>query len=436
MNYNDIVSSSLEDLGYEGSYNDKLYAHLVDKVGSREQLNNMLSKLAESKGVTLNELLKNFKDYIADFQYILDGIDDVILVDTQLFTGDVVEFDFDYSARSTTAQQFDVLLDGSDRSYVAINNDLNTWYVYEASIASVLVDGVPVSHLDPYVPTGNEGHIVITYSAPCSLETIGSRYTGIEQFNRGFIKNFTVTRANPTDQYPDLSWPINDGWGKNPVIGQTIPHSHKSNGTESYDSNGAVWVDYEIDPAPQYVGVTGYETLSERSALSGLSETGEAIASCREGAVVNGDFRFGDNGDWIPNPDHGGSYTIANGQLTSISNGNVLSGVDIALEHVLFSITEPYEVTVDVVGFSSATPRYYWFNGTQWANQTLNLGRNTIIVPAGSSLHHKLAPGTATNSTIVVSNIEARKLTEQQVLTRYVDNGELINGQESGWQEV
>ncbi|WP_052501278.1 hypothetical protein [Vibrio fluvialis] len=63
-------------------------------------------------------------------------------------------------------------------------------------------------------------------------------------------------------------------------------------GTVTYDSATGVVTNFKKD-AGHYAGVAGYETVAERTLLSGLSEKNEAVASAFEGEIKNGDFRFG-----------------------------------------------------------------------------------------------------------------------------------------------
>lgn len=362
------------------------------------------------------------------WQYNFDGIDDYsrFLVPIPLFAGDVVEFDF--IANTQQAYKNSYFLDGSsssNRLYLYDNFHENT-LSYNAAVSTITMDGsgAVITPLD-----GESHHVVLTLRAEAELGFLGARYTMTEFANK-VIKNLRITRANPTDQYPDLFWPMDDGWANNPVMRQTIPHNHKTDGTESFDMDGAVWLDYETEAAPQYVEVTGYETLAERAALSGLSEHGEAVASCREGLVRNGDFRFGDNGQWT---NQQGAWTISNGyaEKTNLAISRYLAETISIVAGDLYLILFTLEITQgDLKVFLGDDPE-----GTNSALTVTESGTYSVVATAGVDNSGLFFRG-GTISNAILTDIEVRRVTDQQVLTPYVNHGEYVNFNEEGWEYV
>jgi len=388
----------------------------------------------------MNESLYNLYLYGVDvFQYNFDGIDDYIQLPTiELLAGDTVEFDFiSYVGGETDNQRF-LVRDGGLSSLLYATGAPNGIFDLQGGHIGLL-DGA-INLVGAAYPQDGELHSVkITIVATETIEFLAGSPTLTVLDDT--IKNLRITRATPTDLHPDLFYPIDDGWGNNPVIRQTVPHGHKTNGSESFDSDGQVWLDYATEAAPQYVGVTGYETLAERAVLSGLSELTESIASCGEGVVRNGDLRFGDDGSW--------EIYNEGAQLTIDADGATVSfdGVhDCGLQQTL---SEPvvagqvYTVTFDIETLIAFN---YYNNfaallGTVLfiVDDPLNDGTHSFTVLAESTSTEFLvrsALSTNTYGAFRLSNISIRKATSQQVVTTTVNDGEAVNFNESNWEAV
>lgn len=240
-----------------------------------------------------------------------------------LFAGDVVEFG--YVAKMSNNAAVHIFIYGdvpavSGRLFIYDNDKINI-REYE----NVTLDGVLIDDNATTAPTDGEVHTIAATAtaATGNLVYLGKQPSGAYYFDSA-IKNLVVTRANPTEQYPHLSYGVQDGYRADGRIAQSVKHTHKTDGSESVDmadgfvftdwltevdskygnaaediNNGAttvedgVYLDYETEAAPQYAGDTGYETLAERAVLSVLTELEEAIRSAAEGVVKNGDARFG-----------------------------------------------------------------------------------------------------------------------------------------------
>lgn len=380
------------------------------------------------------------------WQYVFDGIDDYVQLPViPLFVGDMVELDIDYLSGAETRKLIDdPTTPTTSRAYINISSaNLITYNntiidIVNLPSGSSLVEGSPYS-------------FKINVLADANLGMVGRHGTVLSDFANFPIKNLRITRANPTDQYPDLFWPMDDG-PDTTVMSQTIPHNHKTDGTESFDSDGAVWLDYETEAAPQYAGVAGYETLAERAVLSGLSEHAEAVASCREGLVRNGDFRFGDNGGWAAYQD--GVLTANNGVCTitagSANYANATQEVPNTANGGLYKVTFDFKIPASGIEYGSFMVRVYDGNvngtilyqspvlvgpsgmafGTDWVTHTFYVTASTSnlwLYPRAN-----VQPGDSAQ----YRNFSIHKTTNQQVLSPYVNHGEYVNFNEENWENV
>lgn len=362
------------------------------------------------------------------WQYNFDGIDDYVQLPViPLFVGDVVELDIRIP-NPVTQDGMVILADTT----IAFRNLLYTQSqgVITAGNNNIFLDGVKLTENTQY-PTDNKKHTIkVELEQSFNLNAVGVqlRGTSLGRFFRGGLLNLRITRANPTDQYPDLFYPMDDGPGTT-VMRQTIPHNHKTDGTESFDTDGAVWLDYETEAAPQYVGVDGYETLAERAVLSGLSEHDEAVASCREGLVKNGDFRFEDS-SFFEGVNGGILDSIENNTLTWIQpQAGAFRGVriDNDIFNVIVEQNKDYVVTFDqnenVV--ISIYDKSYGLIAVLNDGDVFNTGANNEII---------FYIGATDAGQFTISNVSLRKATEQQVLTPYVNQGEYVNFNEENWE--
>lgn len=165
------------------------------------------------------------------WQYNFDGIDDYIQLPTiLLFTGDVVEFDFvaNTVADTTNSYFIDSTVATSSRAYV-ISNSSNQLQFYDGTLA-VKLDGVSIATGAVQTPTDGEvHHIEATVLTDKDVGIVGCRYNFVEFLNK-VIKNLRITRANPTDEYPSLFFPIDDGPDAT-IVRQTLPTIGNWDGT-------------------------------------------------------------------------------------------------------------------------------------------------------------------------------------------------------------
>nr|WP_319552438.1 hypothetical protein [uncultured Vibrio sp.] len=151
------------------------------------------------------------------WQYNFDGIDDYIqLPDIKLFVGDIVDV-VAYKPVITAAAYVFSTVDVFDMHFgVSSNND----YLFGGG--SVTVNENTISSPQSSVPDDNS-ELSISYTATKEgeISLCGRGYLA-PRFWPGYIKNLRITRANPTEQYPDLSYPISDGWANNPVIREVL----------------------------------------------------------------------------------------------------------------------------------------------------------------------------------------------------------------------
>ncbi|CAH0528426.1 hypothetical protein CTH30272_02110 [Allocatenococcus thiocycli] len=363
------------------------------------------------------------------WQYNRDGIDDYsrFLAPIPAFENDLIEFDIEFTGIAPNTYILDGRVSGLNSEGVLQFNASSA--LSFSGFTALKVDGVPYT-TGMFTPaTGVTHHIEVTAADLTYLWFIGVRYS-VSGFISAVIKNLGITRAvrDNLDQYPDLFFPMDDGWANNPMMRQTIPHHHKTDGTESYDMDGAVWLDYETEAAPQYVRVTGYETLAERAVLSGLSENEEAKASCREGLVKNGDFRFGDNGSWSTAV--GSGWTFSTEGATSVNstvNCTQLLVLDDSQEYIL-----DFEIKDTTLGSLRVEVGSGNFIGSGLVDGNYSVKFTSI---AGADPIYFYATSGAPFSG-VVTNISVRKVTDQQVLTPYVNHGEYVNFNEEGWEYV
>lgn len=110
-------------------------------------------------------------------------------------------------------------------------------------------------------------------------------------------------------------------------VAYKFPDSEK--GTRTYNSETGISIDYAKEVDPKYGDVA--------------PDHNEAVARAFEGVIPNGDFRFGNNGDWLAEGEDSGSITIdSNGIKMSgnTTNANYASTVGV------FSSGETYTIEV------------------------------------------------------------------------------------------
>lgn len=375
------------------------------------------------------------------YQYNFDGIDDYFFTPkVNVFINDVVGAYFT-APTDTSSTMTIVSLINSNSLYCDLEA---TTGVINFAGATAELDGVPLtSGVSLYPTDGQLHHLELTSTGDFDDGLLVATSNLISNFLGGVAKDIGITRSNPTDQYPDLFWPIDDGPGAT-IIRQTVPHTHKIDGTESFDSDGATWIDYETEAAPQYVGVTGYETLAERAALSGLSEHNEAIASCREGILRNGDFRFGDNGDFSKSGDvtvdvSGLVLSIGGVIVTTLSDTDItaaLEGSNLDYEIVCtyeYLQTNNQSATLSTVGINTGVNPSVVLKGNANEIKTETLPFTSGTLPDSTSIRVRAF---AINESIKIYSMQIRKVTSQQVLSPYVNNGTPANFNDERWERV
>jgi len=157
-------------------------------------------------------------------QHNFDGIDDYIQLPTiELFTGDVVEFDFVANTQRSIVSN---LIDGQVGETTLANRIIvqlysNGTFILFNCVASI--DGQPIiSQVTSYPLDGVLHHMVCVVPTTTKLGLI-SRFTDVSGgYYDNVIKNLRITRSTPTDTHPNLFYPIDDGWDNNPVIRQTL----------------------------------------------------------------------------------------------------------------------------------------------------------------------------------------------------------------------
>ncbi len=149
-------------------------------------------------------------------QYEFDGIDDYVLLPTiEVLAGDVVEFDFIGIDNSDSVNKY--MFDTTVGTRCVLNFP-SSGITTSLSLGDVYIDGV----ISTTHPQDNDSHtcsVVVTANSFINVLAINST---LSIFSKNSIKNFGITRANPTTTHPDLYWPMNDGWDNNPTIRETL----------------------------------------------------------------------------------------------------------------------------------------------------------------------------------------------------------------------
>ena len=392
-----------------------------------------------------------------------------------IFAGDVISFTL--LASNTPTGNGYLFRTEEDFSFLNLSpGDGNLLYINRCTGT---LDGeaiVSESTLWPY--DAEEHEVVLTATATGTLGVLGCRCTLTYWFTNG-IKNLVITRANPSEQYPDLSYLLQDGYSTDGKIAQSIPHSRAVDGSVSVDmtdgfvftdwltyvdpkygnkaediNNGAttveggVYFDYETEAAPQYAGVTGYETLAERAVLSGLTELEEAQASAAEGLFQNGDFRFGDIGTATKNA-AASAITISEGKCTVTSTEGVN---DAGATFVTSTLPNAYlilqfDLEIGTIRTGAGTAIAVYVGGWRWFDMyTVSDGTITLPIPYDRSGTGNVLirnAGTGRSWDFTVSNLSIRPVGQAVIPTdeaarrskeSLVKNGDLRLGDNGDWE--
>ncbi|AUR97264.1 hypothetical protein NVP1238A_15 [Vibrio phage 1.238.A._10N.261.52.F10] len=179
----------------------------------------------------------------------------------------------------------------------------------------------------------------------------------------------------------------------------TVKFPEAPNGTVTYDSATGVITDFTKDVDPKYGDVA--------------ADVNEAVARAFEGEVKNGDFRFGDNGDW----NVGG-----NTPPTLTTDGAYFSAIDGTIVPEFSSIIgEAYEVEVNVVPDTPTAGNL----GSLSYNSGVRIGYLVEGINKITYTHDALQTSTdlylqSWVAGLTISNVSIRKVTNE-VVTERVD---------------
>jgi hypothetical protein len=211
---------------------------------------------------------------------------------------------------------------------------------------SVKIDGAAFISGDAYPIDGLSHTIVITAVVTTPIVRIGTNWNEANGWSN-VVKNLRVTRANPSEAFPDLFYPINDGFKNDPVIAQTVKHSHKTDGTESYEVGGG-FLDYETE-GEEYTwdGVDDAATIPVWTATNAeISFTANVADILTRHAVIS----YG-NDSWIRFNTDGTISSKSQGITTKIfgvaNDWGTAGEIDVLLKHN--SATLSTEILIDGV---------------------------------------------------------------------------------------
>ena len=186
------------------------------------------------------------------------------------------------------------------------------------------------------------------------------------------------------------------------IQAQASQHGHKTDGTETYDSETQVWLDLQTEVDPKYGDIA--------------ADFNEAFARAQEGDVLNGDFRFGDNGDWDTDgstPE--GKATFGFDGITFDGTGSSSSNYARNGDRVVYAPGVSVDVEVFVASLTHPSA-FEFIQGTSSATRIdLVLGLNQLTVIWESTESPSIRCASTRGGR--VSSFFTRKSTNKQVFT-------------------
>lgn len=172
----------------------------------------------------LSAIARGIRQGVSRLIYNFDGIDDSVWIpQVDLVIGDVVAFK--YIARTTPYTNFEIFLTENTAFQYALRIDTDNTFTVNAGLYTCTIDGLPVVSNDAALLDGLEHQVVLTVISPTNISLVGAQWNVI---------GASTLRTLSTPMY-DLDiqavsgnrfYPINDGFGANPVIADTLGGQH------------------------------------------------------------------------------------------------------------------------------------------------------------------------------------------------------------------
>lgn len=187
MTVNDRVMKALYDLGYRGSYNDRVLSHMKDELGVTN-INEGYYK-AGGFGKYVEGLLSPVINYVAR----LDGVSQYwqLSEGITLELGDLVEFEFVSVGDNTNS----FVIDSTDRSSFIFNKDSTVQR--SSALGFMDINGERVQNLATPFPSEGVVNIVSIRMdvSVATIDFIGCEYREDRGYFSGLFRNFKVIRG-------------------------------------------------------------------------------------------------------------------------------------------------------------------------------------------------------------------------------------------------